>query len=120
MASSPNLLESRRARFGPTGNPLDLLTQPQLPDAEGIGNCRIFGICRRSLIMGQLGFGRDRACQAAPSFMYGDGESSIAKCSGMLHKEGRVLEQCPMARFWIDDELRIRNVLPQDKGVHGR
>jgi hypothetical protein len=70
--------------------------------------------------MGQLGFGRDRACQAAPSFMYGDGESSIAKCSGMLHKEGRVLEQCPMARFWIDDELRIRNVLPQDKGVHGR
>jgi hypothetical protein len=34
------------ARFGPTGNPLDLLTQPQLPDAEGISNCRIFGICR--------------------------------------------------------------------------
>ena len=38
----------------------------------------------------------------------------------MLHKEGRVPEQCHMVRFWIDDELRIRNVLRQDKGVHGR
>src|ERR1700676_2054468 len=34
------------ARFGPTANPLDLLPQPQLRDAEGISNCRIFGICR--------------------------------------------------------------------------
>jgi hypothetical protein len=49
-----------------------------------------------SLIIGQLGFGRDRACPF-PSFMYGDGESSIEKHSRMLHKEGRVLEQCPMA-----------------------
>jgi len=54
------------ARFGPTGNPLDLLTQPQLPDAEGISNCRIFGICRC-----QFGFGRDRACQAVPFFYVG-------------------------------------------------
>jgi len=43
----------------------------------------------------QLGFGRDRACQAAPLFYAGRGESSVEKHSRMLHKEGRVPEQCP-------------------------
>src|SRR5580658_3755505 len=46
MAPSPNLPDSRTARVRPTVNPLDLLTQSQLPDAEGISNCRLFGICR--------------------------------------------------------------------------
>jgi hypothetical protein len=48
---------------------LDLLTQPQLPDAEASATAE-FSAFADALIIGQLGFGRDRACQAVGLLLY--------------------------------------------------
>src|SRR5580658_1994954 len=111
MVPSPNLLESRTARFGPSGNPLDLLTQLccRMLRASATAEFSAFAEGPDQGNSASAAIGPDRRW---PSFTWGVGESTIKKHSRMLHKEGRVLEQCPMARFWIDDELRTECAAP--------
>ncbi len=77
-----------------------------------------FSAFAEAFLIAAAASGRDRA--PAAFFLSGDSGSSIEKHSRVLHKETRVLEQRPVARFRIDDELRIRDVLRHDKGVHSR
>src|SRR5579864_4744276 len=46
--------------------------------------------------------------------------SALQEERGVLAEQRVILEQEPVSGVWIEDELGVRQVLRQDKRVHGR